>query len=625
VLDVGDLWEIRSAREAEIAPDGGRIAFCLTGLDRDRDRAWSELQLLETDADGAWLGPRALVRGRAPSWAPDGSALAFLVVAEAGEGTITELRLLSRDGDGERAVATLPGAAGAPRWSPDGERLALETTLGASGPSRIALFRLATGAVEFLAGAEGCDDTAPNWSPDGTRLAFARSRSRSAGGGPTSAIFVSPAGAGEPAPVATGLAFAGFPSWSPDGKTLACVGTKEERLGADDPCLQPWLVPASGGVARLAASGVNGVVVSPAPRGPTWSADGSTILFREARRGDINVAVAAVAQLAEVRTLTSGSQVFDFSVSADSHRLAFAAATSADPGGIYLLEDGQVRALLPSSAGWSNRRGVAVPVPARRKFRSPHGHSLDGWLQGLDPDRSPQPLLLALHGGPHAFFGTGFQLGHFYRGVLASRGWMVLTVNASGSGSYGEPFADGIRGRWGEYDLPEHLAALDELVAEGLADPARLVVAGYSYGGYLAAWAACMEDRFRAAIVGAPITNLESFERSSDIGAWYTPWEMGGGLPENRETYRRLSPINHISRLRTPLLLLHAEVDRRCPFEQSVEFLERARERSRAVVEIVPYAGADHLFYASGRPSQRLDFNHRVVEWAERMTEEDPQ
>ena len=187
-------------------------------------------------------------------------------------------------------------------------------------------------------------------------------------------------------------------------------------------------------------------------------------------------------------------------------------------------------------------------MPAHRSFRRADGRELDGWIAGVDPGRAPQPTLLAFHGGPHGFFGPGFQGGHFHRDVLASRGWVVLTLNSSGSGSYGAEFADSLRGAWGERDLPEQLGALDQLVAEGIADPARLAVAGYSYGGYLAAWAITHDDRFAAAVIGAPIADLESFERTSDIGSWYTPWQMKGStFPTIR------SATDASRRSRTPL------------------------------------------------------------------------
>jgi dipeptidyl aminopeptidase/acylaminoacyl peptidase len=353
-------------------------------------------------------------------------------------------------------------------------------------------------------------------------------------------------------------------------------------------------------------------VLAPVPEGLAWAADGTAIFFREAREGEINIVRAEVEECAAGRQLTRGCQVVDFSRAADG-TLAFTATAPADPGSVRVLDESGSRLVGPGPGDL----GARVPDLTRRRFRSPHGTELDGWLQGLDSSRSPQPLLVSMHGGPHGFFGPGFQSGHFYRNVLAARGWLVLTLNSSGSGSYGEEFADSIRGRWGEHDLPEHLAALDELVAEGLADPDRLAVAGYSYGGYLAAWAVCADHRFKAAVVGAPITDLAAFERASDIGPWYTPWEMRGGLPENAERYERLSPVTHAGTIRTPVLLLHGDADRRCPSAQSESLADRIAAAGRSRVELVRYKGGGHLFYANGRPSRRLDFNRRIVGWLE--------
>ena len=149
--------------------------------------------------------------------------------------------------------------------------------------------------------------------------------------------------------------------------------------------------------------------------------------------------------------------------------------------------------------------------------------------------RRPAPLLVEIHGGPHSSHGNAFPGGALHMFLLASRGWAVLALNPTGSGSFGKAFQVRHFGRWGEFDLPEQLAAVDALVGEGLADPARLAVSGYSYGGFMAAWTTSHSDRFKAAIVGAPIVNAESFYGTSDIGRGSCRAEAGGDLVGHRE------------------------------------------------------------------------------------------
>jgi len=229
-------------------------------------------------------------------------------------------------------------------------------------------------------------------------------------------------------------------------------------------------------------------------------------------------------------------------------------------------------------------------------------------------------LLLSIHGGPHGAFGSVFPLGGSFAWLLAAAlGWTVLATNPTGSGSYGREFARTLIGQWGEYDLPEQMAAVDALVAEGIADPERLAVTGYSYGGYMTSWVAGHTNRFKAAVIGAPVTNLESFHGTSDIGMWFGPFEMGGALLEYREVFRRLSPITYVDQVTTPCLILHGEADDRCPIGQGEEFFIGLRAQGN-VAEMVRYPGGSHLFVGVGRPSHRLDYHTRVVDWITRYT-----
>jgi dipeptidyl aminopeptidase/acylaminoacyl peptidase len=116
------------------------------------------------------------------------------------------------------------------------------------------------------------------------------------------------------------------------------------------------------------------------------------------------------------------------------------------------------------------------------------------------------------------------------------------------------------------------------------------------------------------------VTNLESFYGTSDIGQWFTPWEMGDDDVVARETYRRLSPVSYVDRVRTPTLILHGEADARCPIAQGEEFFAGLLAAGRVPTEMVRYPGGAHPFIVSGRPSHRVDYVRRVIEWVERFT-----
>jgi dipeptidyl aminopeptidase/acylaminoacyl peptidase len=198
---------------------------------------------------------------------------------------------------------------------------------------------------------------------------------------------------------------------------------------------------------------------------------------------------------------------------------------------------------------------------------------------------------------------------------MAARAWTVLALNPIGSGSYGADFAAGIRGGWGERDLPEHLAAVDALIADGAADPNRLAITGYSYGGYMTCWALTHTDRFKVGVAGGAVTNLESFYGTSDIGPWFAPYEIG----ESRDGLRRHSPIRYVDRVRAPLLLLHGEEDQRCPIGQSEEFFTALAALRIVPCELVRYPGASHLLPYRGRPRFRVDYARRLMEWVTRF------
>jgi dipeptidyl aminopeptidase/acylaminoacyl peptidase len=331
--------------------------------------------------------------------------------------------------------------------------------------------------------------------------------------------------------------------------------------------------------------------------------------------------VRAQVSTGEVRTVVGGERQVQFADAVPAARAAaFVVTAPGVPSDVFVCRwDGseERRLTCVNEALLSN---LSLPRVERRTFSGPNGDPVEGWLIRPATGDGPSPLLVDIHGGPHSFHGNTFQLGAFYWYVLASRGWSVLALNPTGSGSYGKAFAQGVRGGWGERDLPEQLSAVDALVAEGIADGRRLAVAGYSYGGFMTAWTITHTDRYKAAVVGAPIVNQESAHGTSDIGMWFVPSEMGGDIAEQRETYRRLSPVNYVDRVRTPTLIIHGEADDRCPIGQGEEFFIGLIAAGHVPTEFVRYPEASHLFRSNGRPSHRLDVNRRMIEWLERYT-----
>lgn len=245
---------------------------------------------------------------------------------------------------------------------------------------------------------------------------------------------------------------------------------------------------------------------------------------------------------------------------------------------------------------------------------------IDGWLMLPARREGALALLVDVHGGPASYVFLRFP-SHAYWQVLCSRGWAVLALNTVGSSSCGREFADRLLGKWGELDLPQVEAAIEQLRHEGLADE-RVAIGGASYGGYLSAWAIGNSRSFRAAVVCSPVADLESHYGTSDSGFYVDPYAMQRKPEADRELMARLSPMQHVQRAVTPTLLLQGQDDERCAVGQSEELFVRLTRGGRAPAQLVLYPGGSHHVYAEGKPSHRLDALQRIVDWLQRWIDE---
>ncbi len=640
-----DVYALELPGQPAISPDGTRVVYVLRTADVEADA--QQGSLWQVPAGGG--DPARLTHGpadTAPAWSPDGSQVAFL----RGGDDPAQLWLLPAAAGEPRQLTELPLGAGAPRWSPDGTQIAFTapTALGEGAPGRdeppapavidrlgykadgagllaglrrhLHVADVATGQVRQVTSGDWHAGE-PEWSPDGQQLAFAAARGADWDLAMTSAAYVidaaaagaQPRLAGDPAGIVSAV------TWDPTGDALLVVGG-EVRVGHAGLIR----VPLDGGASTRLAAGLDRNVMPGAPGypggRPAFTGDGQTILFCARNRGCTSLYATTAGGVPVPVIAGPGQVVAGLSVAPVAGRAAVVLADTASFGEVAVLE-------LPAALGQDGtgvrvltshtRRAlpdVALLEPAEREFAISDGTKVHGWLLRDPAAPLPAPLLLDIHGGPHNAWNPAADHGHLYQQVLAARGFAVLTLNPRGSDGYGESFYTAAVGAWGRGDERDFLEPVDQLVAEGTADPDRLAVAGYSYGGFMTCHLTTATTRFSAAVAGGTVCDLASMAGTSDVGHGLAVHELGGTPQEVPGQIAAQSPIERVGQVSTPTLLLHGAADDRCPPGQAEEWFTALRVR-RVPTRLVFYPGASHLFILEGRPSHRADYGRRLIDW----------
>ncbi|RIQ12050.1 serine hydrolase [Jiangella rhizosphaerae] len=635
-LTPDDVLALTVPAEPALSPDGTRVAYVLKGSDAEADENVSSLWLVAADGGE----PRRLTHGRAdasPAWSPDGTRLAFLRAADGPP----QLWLLPLDGGEPVALTDLPKGAGAPVWSPDGTRIAFTAAVDTTGQAEtdpIVLDRLgykADGAgllrglrqhvhvVDVVSGettqVTGGDWSAgpPAWSPDGARLAFPAVTAADADLTGASAVYVVAAGGGTVAlgePVGE-LRAAGPVTWTRDGGALVVVGQTEVAVAHT----RLFRVPLDGGPAVDLTADLDRNVM---PGGPGYpgglpqlAGAGDTVVFCARDRGCTHVYTVGAGG-GPVRPVLGGAGRVVSGLSVAGERAAVVVAGPGSYGEVALVE---VSTGAETTLTAHSPADLDLPVAEERVFTVSDGTEVHGWLlRAASAGSGRAPLLLDIHGGPHNAWSPVPDGGHSYHQLLVQRGWSVLLLNPRASDGYGEAFFSAAVGQWGLADERDFLEPLDQLVAEGVADPDRLAVTGYSYGGYMTCWLTGRTDRFAAAMPGGVLTDITSFAGTSDAGHYLGAFETA--LPfADPERAAAQSPYTNVANVTTPTLILHGLADDRCPPGQAEQWFAALRARG-VPARLVLYPGASHLFILAGRPSHRLDYARRIVDWATQHT-----
>lgn len=643
---VADLYLHQKVQEIVASPDGSTVACTLRAVDCEQDDYLSCLWSIPLDG-GA---PRQLTRGpgvdQTPRWSPDGRCIAFV----SGRGGAPRIHLLPADGGEAAPLGELPGAPSDLRWLPDGSALVVTAAvpvdpdwrgerpqgrkpgerkaqaqvawklpykndgIGYMLAREIHLFRLDVASGEHRQLTDGAFDVLGfSVSPDGRRIAFVRTRrGRFAH---RSDLWLCDIDGGKPRQLTQEFATVVGPAWSPDGKRIAFGATVHEG----DAQTNVYVMDANGGTARQLG---DGDLQLADPETLHWDGDG--VLFVRQERGRHQV----------VRHAVDGDQL-EVLLRGDRQLAAFAPAGAtlvyavdhpAQPSEVHACaREGNAgeRQLSDFNPWWKERTPMLVET---WEFQVPDGEggseTIEGWLMRAEGSSGPLPLLNDVHGGPASYALLDFDTNVYWQ-VLCSRGWAVLALNAVGSASYGREFCDRLMGHWGDYDLPQHLAALRQLREEGVCDE-RIALAGKSYGGYLTGWAIGHTTEFRAAVVMAPVGNIETHYGTSDGGYYADPYYMGTETGFDRRLANRLSPLAHVEKATTPTLFMQGADDERCPKCQSEELFVSLARAGETPVELVLYPGEDHHFLGEGRPSVREDAATRIIDWVGAHVDQTP-
>ncbi|HEU4520411.1 MAG TPA: S9 family peptidase, partial [Thermoanaerobaculia bacterium] len=446
------------------------------------------------------------------------------------------------------------------------------------------------------------------WSPDGETIVLARGPGSGLDDQFYTDLYLMPAAGGEMRPLVVREGLDRNPVFSPDGKLVAFTSTD----GVHDWLREQMLHVVSvedGSIRTIGASYgriPDTILWSPDSR-TVWfegPLDSTTQLFRVGADGTRFVNVTNVAGLID-----------DADVHFASGRMAFVYQDLDSPPEVHIssVDRFDPRPLTDHNRVYQDR--LLGPTRLVRWKNPKDGLEIEGLLTlpvGYEPGQKVA-LLTFVHGGPASRFDRGFlgYLGYIYPPhVFASRGYAVLRPNPRGTGGYGQAFRQANRSDWGGMDWLDINAGIDMLIAEGIADPDRLGLMGWSYGGYMAAWALSQSDRFKAISIGAAIVDLLSFHGTADIRDFIPSYFKDAPF----DALRARSPLWHLRKTSTAVLIQHGESDQRVPLSQGT-MLYRVLDELGADVTMVIYPRTPH---SPQEPKLRIDAARRNVEFFEK-------
>ena len=648
-LRLDDLFRIKNVSDPQLSPDGMWVAYVVSTTDVKADKSSSDIWMISYDGKTERrVTFTAAESESSPRWSPDGKYLSF-ASSRPGPTKGSQIWVLDREGGEAMQLTEVKGRLQGYEWSPDSKRIAM--VIGDPDPdepaadtpntkppkpividrykykqdgqgyllsgrhSYIYLYDVAAKKLDRLTKGK-TDESSPAWSPDGSRIAFTGNRNADPDRDPSSQLFVAEAKAGGVEKQVTPLtnrAGRGSPEWSPDGKWLAY--TESEEKGVDAYSMSHLtLVPSDGSSAPARFKPTEDL-----DRGVSdlhYSPDGKSISFIVTDDRSVYPAKAAISG-GKIERLMS-PPVVTGSWNWEKDHIVLLSGDDSKPNEVYSFEGGKLRQLTHQNDALF--ADIDLPPTEEVGFTSKDGTEVHGLLTypaGYQKG-TKVPLLLRIHGGPNG------QDGHSWsseRHFFAANGYAVLAVNYRGSSGRGMKFSHAIASDWGHFEVDDLTAGVDHVIKMGVADPDKLGVGGWSYGGILTDYMIASDTRFKAGTSGAGTAFTVAFYGTDQYITQYDfeigpPWE-----PKAWETYQKISyPFLHADRIKTPTLFLGGEKDFNVPVQGGQQMYQALRSLG-VETQLIIYPNENH---GISRPSYVRDRYERYLAWYDKYVRKLP-
>lgn len=647
-ITIDDMFQERGVSDPQISADGNWVAYTVDTTDVKADETYTHIWMTRFDgARTVQLTNRAHESESTPRFSPDGKSIAFLSDRSDGvenDDAVDQVWLMDRAGGEAQRLTDFKGAVSDIVWSPDSKKLALivedakadeqkqkkadddaeskkpkpvvidrfyfkEDITGYLGKERqhLYVYDLATRKAErIVPGA--FNEYEPSWSPDGKSIAFVSKRARqdfdrdenwdvyvvaAKANSQPRALTTNPGIDNEPD-------WSSYPAWSPDGKTIAYIQGGPLKL-IEYAVHHLATVPAAGGKPTVLAASLDRNVMQPA-----WSADGKTIHFiveddRAKWLASIPSAGGPVQHIAGAR-----NAIYDHRATA-SGREALLISTPNTPFEVYAFDGKGLPRQLSHQNDWL--KSVSLGTTTETSFKSKDGTEVHGFIVTPPGWRAGVrlPAILSVHGGPVDQWDLEYD--HSLQ-TFAAQGYAVIVANPRGSSGRGEKYSAALYADWAGPAVPDVLAAVDDAVKRGIADPNRLCIEGWSYGSILTNYVIASDTRFKCAISGAGISNILAGYGTDEYVRDYEA-ELGPPWKNTNVWLKNSFPFLHADRIKTPVLFMGGEKDFNVPL-LNVEQMYQAVKSLGIESQLIVYPGQ---FHGLRQPSDLKDRMVRDVAW----------